>query len=202
MDRVSCPHCQKQFKGESGLAYHLAWAHKSPPEDDQSGTSKDAFTEWLTTPYIPPAEKPEEDQSGLVSDDEFQKWLASPADRPTEGPAAEDAKSLTLQQLPSPKERAELLKQIQQALAELNEQEREQAALIIEQVQSATIESHRHGMADPNCPTCNQVVGASLEKARAEEAAIWEAVPGARELRTMWEADDDDNTIVVSVTPE
>lgn len=31
MDRQTCSHCRKQFKTESGLAYHLGWAHKSTP---------------------------------------------------------------------------------------------------------------------------------------------------------------------------
>jgi len=29
MNRVTCAHCGKQFRNESGLAYHLGWAHKS-----------------------------------------------------------------------------------------------------------------------------------------------------------------------------
>ncbi len=39
MDRASCPHCEKQFKKQSGLDYHLGWAHKAahtgnPPMDE------------------------------------------------------------------------------------------------------------------------------------------------------------------------
>lgn len=44
MDRASCPHCEKQFKKQSGLDYHLGWAHKAahtghPPMDG----NKDGF---------------------------------------------------------------------------------------------------------------------------------------------------------------
>jgi len=30
MNRVSCTHCGKQFKTQSGLDYHLGWAHDDP----------------------------------------------------------------------------------------------------------------------------------------------------------------------------
>jgi len=39
MNRVSCPHCGKQFKTESGRTYHLGWCkpgEPDQPDDDQS----------------------------------------------------------------------------------------------------------------------------------------------------------------------
>jgi len=35
MERVTCIHCGKQFKKESGLAYHLGWTHKSASSESE-----------------------------------------------------------------------------------------------------------------------------------------------------------------------
>ncbi len=47
MNRVTCAHCGKQFRNESGLAYHLGWAHKpaGPAEmdcDEEAAAAREA----------------------------------------------------------------------------------------------------------------------------------------------------------------
>ena len=53
------------------------------------------------------------------------------------------------------------------------------------------LENHKHGMSDPGCPKCLEVVHRSLteaeQRAAAEANAEWEAVPGATELREMYQ---------------
>ena len=47
MSRVSCPNCEKQFRNESGRAYHLGWAHKDADirEPHQPDVENDAVSE-------------------------------------------------------------------------------------------------------------------------------------------------------------
>ena len=53
----------------------------------------------------------------------------------------------------------------------------------LEELRVAAIEEHNHGMADPKCPTCIEVVRQSLENARAEVATYYENIPGVTNLR-------------------
>jgi len=52
MDRVSCPHCGKQFKTESGRAYHLGWCKPGEPDQPDADQSADdaEFDRWLNEP--------------------------------------------------------------------------------------------------------------------------------------------------------
>jgi len=83
-----------------------------------------------------------------------------------------------------------LLEQIQLQLDRLEELER--ASTLIDQVKAAAIEEvHKHGMSDPECPGCLEVVRKSLnaveQKARDETTAYYEAIPGVTQLRETWQ---------------
>jgi len=83
-----------------------------------------------------------------------------------------------------------LLVDIQEQLGRLEELER--ASTLIDQVKAAAIdEVHKHGMSDPECPGCMEVVRRSLntveQNARDEMAAFYEEIPGVTQLRETWE---------------
>ena len=56
---------------------------------------------------------------------------------------------------------------------------------------AAIEEAHNHGMSDPECAGCIEVVRESLntveQKARDETAAYYERIPGVTKLRELWE---------------
>jgi len=79
-----------------------------------------------------------------------------------------------------------LLQDIQEQLGRLEELER--ASTLIDQVKAAAIdEVHKHGMSDPECPGCLEVVRKSLnaveQNARDETTAYYEAIPGVKRLK-------------------
>jgi len=83
-----------------------------------------------------------------------------------------------------------LLVDIQEQLGRLEELER--ASTLIDQVKAAAIdEVHKHGMSDPECPGCIEVVRKTLnaveQKARDETTAYYEAIPGVTQLRETWQ---------------
>jgi len=80
-----------------------------------------------------------------------------------------------------------LLEEIQPQLERI-----ERAAfLLIEQVQAAAIEAHRHGVADPDCPGCIEVVSRSLNDAEqqgvAKTVSYYEEIPGVKEQVELYE---------------
>jgi len=86
-----------------------------------------------------------------------------------------------------PSNEKELLQDIQEQLGRLEELER--ASTLIDQVKSAAIdEVHKHGMSDPECPGCLEVVRQSLNAVeRNARAAFYEEIPGVTQLRETWE---------------
>jgi len=83
-----------------------------------------------------------------------------------------------------------LLEQIQEQLERLEEKER--ADSLIDQVR---VEGHHHGMSDPECPGCIEVVSETLRAARQkgidETVAYYEAIPGVKNLRQAYEEHPD-----------
>jgi len=79
-----------------------------------------------------------------------------------------------------------LLEQIQPQLERI-----ERAALLIEEVKRVAAEDHRHGMSDPECPGCIEVVTDTLRAAEQKgidrTVAYYEEIPGVKQLRETWE---------------
>ena len=89
-----------------------------------------------------------------------------------------------------PTNERELLQNVQEQLGRL--EELEQASALIDKLKAAAIEEvHKHGMSDPECPGCIEVVRQTLntveQKARDEIAAFYEEIPGVTQLRETWE---------------
>ena len=103
-----------------------------------------------------------------------------------------------------------LLEQIQPQLERIERA----SSLIIDQVKVAAIEEvHKHGMSDPECPGCIEVVRESLENERKKVVAYYEAIPGVTQLREIWEEQqafrrelkargEDPNQELVTIIPE
>jgi len=96
-----------------------------------------------------------------------------------------------------------LLEQIQPQLDRI-----EQAALLIEQVRSSAIEAHKHGMSDPHCPGCNEVVRRSLNAAKQEgideTTKYFEGIPGVKQLVETYErikANGGVDPALITITP-
>ena len=79
-----------------------------------------------------------------------------------------------------------LLEQIQPELERL-----ERAASVIDQVKAAAIENHKHGMSNPECHGCIEVVRRSLASAEQKgvdkTVAYYDNIPGVKGLRETWE---------------
>lgn len=96
-------------------------------------------------------------------------------------PSAEQRQERLLEQF---EER--LLEEIQPQLERI-----ERAALLIEQVKRIAVEDHRHGMSDPECPGCIELVSETLRAAEQKgvdkTVAYYEGIPGVTKLREMQE---------------
>ncbi len=83
----------------------------------------------------------------------------------------------------------ELLQDVREQLARLEELER--ASSLIDKVKVAAIEDHKHGMSDPECPRCIEVVRESLiaveQKGVDKTVAYYDNIPGVKLLRETWE---------------
>jgi len=67
----------------------------------------------------------------------------------------------------------------------------ERAASLIEQVKRTVVEEHRHGMSDPECAGCIELVSETLRDERQkgidETVAYYEAIPGVKHLRETYQ---------------
>ena len=88
-----------------------------------------------------------------------------------------------------PNNERELLQRMQTQLDRL--EELELTSSLINQMRAAAIEVHSHGMSDPECPGCIELVRETLNtaagKAKAETIAYYEEIPGVKNLREAWE---------------
>ncbi len=70
-------------------------------------------------------------------------------------------------------------------------EELERASSLIDQVKAAAIENHSHGMSDPECPGCIQVVRETLNAAEQKgvdkTVAYYHNIPGVKSLWETWE---------------
>jgi len=99
-----------------------------------------------------------------------------------------------------------LLEQIREQLERLEELER--ASSLIDKVKAAAIENHKHGMSDPECPGCIDVVRQSLASAEQKgvdkTVAYYDNIPGVKGLRETWEElkaerqDPEENMITIT----
>jgi len=91
---------------------------------------------------------------------------------------------------PSEQLQERLLEQIQEQLERL--EALEVASSVIDKMRAAAIESHKHGMSDPECPGCIDVVGDSLAAAEKKgvdkTVAYYESIPGVKKLKETWES--------------
>jgi len=162
--QVSCPHCGKQFRKGSGLAYHLGWAHR-PAGTGSPHTIKSSH----------PPDGEDKDKNFL---EEF------------------------FQQLPSAKEQAKLLGQIQEQLGRLQDHEHEAVEdcatcyeMLHEIGQRGMLAGARAVFSIPGIPEANAYYNwATTRKARSNDLAIvtnWAKVPGIQALLDNYAEEDD-----------
>jgi len=169
MSRVNCPHCGKQFKNQSGLAYHLGWAHKPCQEDDQIADDQPAEDGFLAELFgdddhsgwahnDPDPEITRALQKSTDSDDFFEYLL---------GGKVRDCGDLAelTQQLLSSEDQAELLRQIQEE---------------IKRLQVHSDENHLTETID-DCTECREMLEHIARRCAVEVARAIFSIPGVRE---------------------
>jgi len=107
MNRVNCPNCGKEFKTESGRAYHLGWCKPGEPEPDDDQSAEDAeFDRWLNQPCGEPEPTGGGDEDRSFADEERRFWAELGLDPDGYGDDGPDNKASLLKQI---QEQLELL---------------------------------------------------------------------------------------------